>query len=216
MNSDKSIYKGLIYKDLFLLKEAFPIVALAVLFLLFTIILGFSGGFLALCIMLMVFAVKVVESTLIYDETDGWDSFVLTAPVSRKEIIRSKYLLQILSLAGAFLISAVILLLISLVPMFSGEEWLFLMLFVGFCYALVYGAVVIPIYLKFGQHASRYVAFAILVVVAGLYGATFGITMFLEFAASTIPLLIGVLVLSLAAYGVSYSISRKIYAKREF
>ena len=216
MNSDKSIYKGLIYKDLFLLKEAFPIVALAVLFLLFTIILGFSGGFLALCIMLMVFAVKVVESTLIYDETDGWDSFVLTAPVSRKEIIRSKYLLQILSLAGAFLISAVILLLISLVPMSSGEEWLFLMLFVGFCYALVYGAVVIPIYLKFGQHASRYVAFAVLVVVAGLYGATFGITMFLEFAASTIPLLIGVLVLSLAAYGVSYSVSRKIYAKREF
>ena len=216
MNSDKSIYKGLIYKDLFLLKEAFPIVALAVLFLLFTIILGFSGGFLALCIMLMVFAVKVVESTLIYDETDGWDSFVLTAPVSRKEIIRSKYLLQILSLAGAFLISAVILLLISLVPMFSGEEWLFLMLFVGFCYALVYGAVVIPIYLKFGQHTSRYVAFAVLVVVAGLYGATFGITMFLEFAASTIPLLIGVLVLSLAAYGVSYSVSRKIYAKREF
>lgn len=216
MNSDKSIYKGLIYKDLFLLKEAFPIVALAVLFLLFTIILGFSGGFLALCIMLMVFAVKVVESTLIYDETDGWDSFVLTAPVSRKEIIRSKYLLQILSLAGAFLISAVILLLISLVPMFSGEEWLFLMLFVGFCYALVYGAVVIPIYLKFGQHTSRYVAFAVLVVVAGLYGATFGITMFLEFAASAVPLLIGVLVLSLAAYGVSYSISRKIYAKREF
>ena len=216
MNSDKSIYKGLIYKDLFLLKEAFPIVALAVLFLLFTIILGFSGGFLALCIMLMVFAVKVVESTLIYDETDGWDSFVLTAPVSRKEIVRSKYLLQILFLAGAFLISAVILLLISLVPMFSGEEWLFLMLFVGFCYALVYGAVVIPIYLKFGQHASRYVAFAVLVVVAGLYGATFGITMFLEFAASTVPFLIGVLVLSLAAYGVSYSISRKIYAKREF
>ena len=216
MNSDKSIYKGLIYKDLFLLKEAFPIVALAVLFLLFTIILGFSGGFLALCIMLMVFAVKVVESTLIYDETDGWDSFVLTAPVSRKEIVRSKYLLQILFLAGAFLVSAVILLLISLIPMFSGEEWLFLMLFVGFCYALVYGAVVIPIYLKFGQHTSRYVAFAVLVVVAGLYGATFGITMFLEFAASTIPLLIGVLVLSLAAYGVSYSISRKIYAKREF
>ena len=216
MNSDKSIYKGLIYKDLFLLKEAFPIVALAVLFLLFTIILGFSGGFLALCIMLMVFAVKVVESTLIYDETDGWDSFVLTAPVSRKEIVRSKYLLQILFLAGAFLVSAVILMLISLIPMFSGEEWLFLMLFVGFCYALVYGAVVIPIYLKFGQHTSRYVAFAILVVVAGLYGATFGITMFLEFAASTIPLLIGVLVLSLAAYGVSYSISRKIYAKREF
>ena len=216
MNSDKSIYKGLIYKDLFLLKEAFPIVALAVLFLLFTIILGFSGGFLALCIMLMVFAVKVVESTLIYDETDGWDSFVLTAPVSRKEIVRSKYLLQILFLAGAFLVSAVILLLISLIPMFSGEEWLFLMLFVGFCYALVYGAVVIPIYLKFGQHTSRYVAFAVLVVVAGLYGATFGITMFLEFAASTVPFLIGVLVLSLAAYGVSYSISRKIYAKREF
>lgn len=216
MNSGKTVYKGLIYKDLFLLKEAFPIAALAVLFLLFSITLGFTGGFLALCIMLLVFAVKVVESTLIYDETDGWDSFVLTAPVSRKEIIRSKYLLQILFLAGAFLLSAVLLLLISLVPQFDGEEWLYIMLIVGFCYALVYGAVVIPVYLKFGQHTSRYVAFVILIVVAGLFGVTFGFSMFMEFAASTIPLLIGILAVSLAAYGASYLVSQKIYAKREF
>ena len=216
MNSGKTVYKGLIYKDLFLLKEAFPIAALAVLFLLFSITLGFAGGFLALCIMLLVFAVKVVESTLIYDETDGWDSFVLTAPVSRKEIIRSKYLLQILLLAGAFLLSAVLLLLISLIPQFDGEEWLYIMLIVGFCYALVYGAVVIPVYLKFGQHTSRYVAFVILIVVAGLFGVTFGFSMFMEFAASTIPLLIGILAVSLAAYGASYRISQKIYAKREF
>ena len=203
-------------KDLFLIKEAFPIAALAVLFLLFSITLGFAGGFLALCIMLLVFAVKVVESTLIYDETDGWDSFVLTAPVSRKEIIRSKYLLQILLLAGAFLLSAVLLLLISLIPQFDGEEWLYIMLIVGFCYALVYGAVVIPVYLKFGQHTSRYVAFVILIVVAGLFGVTFGFSMFMEFAASTIPLLIGILAVSLAAYGASYLVSQKIYAKREF
>ena len=216
MNSGKTVYKGLIYKDLFLLKEVFPIAALAVLFLLFSITLGFAGGFLALCIMLLVFAVKVVESTLIYDETDGWDSFVLTAPVSRKEIIRSKYLLQILFLAGAFLLSAVLLLLISLIPQFDGEEWLYIMLIVGFCYALVYGAVVIPVYLKFGQHTSRYVAFVILIVVAGLFGVTFGFSMFMEFAASTIPYLIGILAVSLAAYGASYRISQKIYAKREF
>ena len=216
MNSGKTVYKGLIYKDLFLIKEAFPIAALAVLFLLFSITLGFTGGFLALCIMLLVFAVKVVESTLIYDETDGWDSFVLTAPVSRKEIIRSKYLLQILLLAGAFLLSAVLLLLISLIPQFDGEEWLYIMLIVGFCYALVYGAVVIPVYLKFGQHTSRYVAFVILIVVAGLFGVTFGFSMFMEFAASTIPLLIGILAVSLAAYGASYLVSQKIYAKREF
>ena len=216
MNSGKTVYKGLIYKDLFLIKEAFPIVALAVLFLLFSITLGFTGGFLALCIMLLVFAVKVVESTLIYDETDGWDSFVLTAPVSRKEIIRSKYLLQILFLAGAFLLSAVLLLLISLIPQFDGEEWLYIMLIVGFCYALVYGAVVIPVYLKFGQHTSRYVAFVILIVVAGLFGVTFGFSMFMEFAASTIPYLIGILAVSLAAYGASYLVSQKIYAKREF
>lgn len=216
MNSGKTVYKGLIYKDLFLLKEAFPIAALAVLFLLFSITLGFTGGFLALCIMLLVFAVKVVESTLIYDETDGWDSFVLTAPVSRKEIIRSKYLLQILLLAGAFLLSAVLLLLISLIPQFDGEEWLYIMLIIGFCYALVYGAVVIPVYLKFGQHTSRYIAFVILIVVAGLFGVTFGFSMFMEFAASTIPYLIGILAVSLAAYGASYLVSQKIYAKREF
>ena len=216
MNSGKTVYKGLIYKDLFLLKEAFPIAALAVLFLLFSITLGFTGGFLALCIMLLVFAVKVVESTLIYDETDGWDSFVLTAPVSRKEVIRSKYLLQILLLAGAFLLSEVLLLLISLIPQFDGEEWLYIMLIVGFCYALVYGAVVIPVYLKFGQHTSRYVAFVILIVVAGLFGVTFGFSIFMEFAASTIPLLIGILAVSLAAYGASYLVSQKIYAKREF
>ena len=90
------------------------------------------------------------------------------------------------------------------------------MLIIGFCYALVYGAVVIPVYLKFGQHTSRYIAFVILIVVAGLFGVTFGFSMFMEFAASTIPYLIGILAVSLAAYGVSYLVSQRIYAKREF
>jgi hypothetical protein len=40
--------------------------------------------------------------------------------------------------------------------------------------------------------------------------------MFLEFAASTVTFLIGVLAISLAAYGVSYLVSQKIYAKKEF
>ena len=40
--------------------------------------------------------------------------------------------------------------------------------------------------------------------------------MFMDFAASTIPLLIVILAVSLAAYGASYLVSQKIYAKREF
>ena len=211
------IYKGLIYKDLFLLKEAFPIIALAVLFLLFTIIFGFSGGALALLIMLLVFAVKVVESTIVYDETDQWDSFVLITPLSRKEIIRSKYLLQIIFLAMAFLICSVLFLAASLlIPVLSGEFWIFTMMVVGFCYALIYGSITIPVFLKFGGQKARYIAFALLVFAAGAYGVTFGFSMFLEFAASAIPLLAGMFAVSLAVFGLSYQVSQRIYAKKEF
>ncbi len=211
------MYKGLLYKDVLLLKEAFPILSLAVLFLLFIIIFGFSGGFLALCIMLLVFSVKVVESTLIYDETDGWDSFVLTTSLSRKEIIRSKYLLQVIFLSAAFLIASTLFLIVMLlVPPLSGETWLFPMMVIGFGYALVYGAISIPVYLKFGGHKARYISFVLLVFAAGMYGVTFGVGMFLEFAASVIPLLIAVITVSLAVFGVSYLVSQRIYAGKEF
>ena len=217
MNSGKTVYKGLIYKDLFLLKEAFPIVALAVLFLLFTIIFGFSGGFLALCIMLLVFAVKVVESTSIYDENDLWDSFVLTTAISRKEVIRSKYLLEILFLALAFLTAAaVFLLIVLLLPVVSGESWMFPMMIIGFGYALVYGSISIPVYLKFGVQKSRYISFILLVLSAGVYGVTFGFGMYLEFTASVIPLLIGVIAVSLVVFCLSYQVSKRIYAKKGF
>ena len=213
------IYKGLIYKDLFLLKEAFPIVALAVLFLLFTIIFGFSGGFLALLIMLLVFAVKVVESTLIYDETDQWDSFVLTTPMSRKDVVRSKYLLQVIFLVSTFLIClAVFTAVTNLLPALYGNSWILTMTAIGFCYALVYGAIVIPIYLKFGAHTSRYISFGLLVLAAGAFGVTLGVGMYLEFefSASVIPHLIAVIAGSLAVYGISYGISQRIYAKKEY
>ena len=112
--------------------------------------------------------------------------------------------------------AAVFLLIVLLLPVVSGESWMFPMMIIGFGYALVYGSISIPVYLKFGVQKSRYISFILLVLSAGVYGVTFGFGMYLEFTASVIPLLIGVIAVSLVVFCLSYQVSKRIYAKKGF
>ena len=207
-----SAYKGLLYKDLFHLRGSFAVVA--VLFLVMTLILGIGGGVFALYVMLMVLAVKMIESTLIYDETEQWDSFVLTTPVSRSVVIRSKYLLQIIFIAAASFLASVVFLLFTLfIPAFAGDAVIYQMLILGFGYSLVYSSVIIPLYLKVGAEKSRIISFAVLILVAAVYALTVGTLVFSE---SVVVVFCGTAVVSFAAFGASYMLSQKIYAKKEF
>ena len=206
------VYKGLIYKDFLHLKDSFAV--LAVIFLVMSFIVGFGGGGVALYVMLMVLAVKMVESTLIYDDTNQWDSFVLTTPISRKAIVRSKYLLQILIIAAASLLaSAAFLLMTQMISAITGDSWILAMLILGFGYAIIYSSAIIPLYLKFGTEKARIISYAVLILVAAVYAVTAGALLF-----SGLPnsVLCGTAAVSLAVFGLSYQVSQRIYAKKEF
>ncbi len=91
--------KGLILKDLLNLRKQARII---LLFVGFYFVLGMInqsgdsfGGVVAL-----LFAMLAVTA-MAYDERAGWDKYALTMPVSRRDLVVSKYLLGVLlSLAG--------------------------------------------------------------------------------------------------------------------
>ena len=66
--------------------------------------------------------VMLVITSLAYDERSRWDRYALTMPVSRKEMVLSKYLLGLILLTFALLINMIFLILFGSSPL--GEAWL--------------------------------------------------------------------------------------------
>ena len=92
--------KGLIIKDLLVLrKSARVFIALTGLYLLMAIFLHTDFGVLISFIMGM-----LTITSFAYDEQAKWDAFALTMPVSKRDMVFSKYLLAIfLGIAGGLM-----------------------------------------------------------------------------------------------------------------
>lgn len=93
--------KGLILKDLFIIKETLSTtIAIIVILLVYCIIRGYGIGLIV--IPPLIFS-ATTTSSLKLDWAAKWDKEVLTMPITRKMIIQSKYI-ELLSLCvlGAF------------------------------------------------------------------------------------------------------------------
>jgi len=87
--------KALLIKDLSYLKSSRILVIVPVVGL----ILSLSGGSFFItwvCIM----AASMVQTTFTYDEFENGMSYLLTLPVSRRQYVRSKYLMALLCVAA--------------------------------------------------------------------------------------------------------------------
>ncbi len=94
--------KGLILKDLLNLRKQARIILLFVGFYFVLGVINQSGDSFGGVVALL-FAMLAVTA-MAYDERAGWDKYALTMPVSRRDLVVSKYLLGVLlSLAGLVL-----------------------------------------------------------------------------------------------------------------
>lgn len=103
--------KGLILKDIYNLKKQYK-----VLLLLFVFYTGFSlftgdAGFLTGVLSLMM--VMLTITTLAYDERSKWEKYALTMPVSRTDLVLSKYLLGFLLSVATFILNLIFLLVVQ-------------------------------------------------------------------------------------------------------
>ncbi len=140
--------KGLILKDLLNLKKQVKIYIVAILF--FAINSISTGNFAFLSGMVCLFCAMMPVTALSYDERAKWDKYALSMPVSRNDMIISKYLLGIIT-SG---IGLTILILFQII-LFKVTKENILTSFIVFGISIIFLSVLLPILFKFGVEKGR-------------------------------------------------------------
>ncbi len=97
---------GLLLKDLLSLKKAGS--RIAVFMVMYIIIFASSGNLTFLSAMITIIMTMFVLNTFAYDELCKWDYFALSLPVTKRQIVLSKYALAFLFALFGVLVSLLI------------------------------------------------------------------------------------------------------------
>ena len=215
---------GLFDKDLRILLQRKKTI---VIFLALAIILGFStGGTFVVGYTSFCFLILSV-STISYDEFDNGYSFLMTLPITRRTYVLEKYLLCSISGAVAWIFSVVVCILENQYKqpgMITGE--LLMEAAVLFPIVLILMSLMIPIQIKYGSEKSRVVLIAVMgiagVVVIGMKKAAEALNLRLDSlveklqSITDMQMLIGCIVVTIAAVLLSFAISTRIMENKEF
>jgi len=208
---------GLLLKDFYILKQYLKTMLLmAAFFVLISTGLDnpaeFISGFIVLiCVMMTI-------TSFSYDALANWERYALSMPVTRKEIVGSKYLLSlILCLAGAavsFPVSLAVLKMTGPVEGFGMSEYLYSSVAL-ISIAYLYIAVLLPLIFKFGVEKCRLIMIAVFAApTAALIALSkAGVSMPSEASLKAFIQLLPALVILLNL--VSYFISVRIFSARE-
>ncbi len=207
--------KGLLLKDLYVLKDSLKVYL--IIFLLYGYMGIVEGEIGLMYAMMFITSVVLPITSVSYDERCGWDRLANTMPVSRKQIVYSKYLLAFILLAGS---SLVILLAMVLVRDVTVTEKLAATLAMV-ALSMLYQAIILPFILKLGSEKGRIIMMAtcfapiVLVYIVSRFKlfAAFDFAGFMAAYGSILPYVLAVLVA--AAYFISLKISVKIYTEKE-
>ncbi|EGT4597235.1 TPA: ABC-2 transporter permease, partial [Clostridioides difficile] len=208
--------KGLILKDLLNLKGNVKFILLFIIMFGFMSSLGdgnvnnFIGVIIVLC-------TTMIVSTFSYDDLNKWDSYVLTMPINRNDIVLSKYLTMLIFSFIGVLVSLIVSVTIGYFKntLILNETLLInaLILSISVCF----GSLILPLIYKFGTERAR------LLMILCFLVPTLALLVFksiLENISSpiSIEIILNTLVYSLPfvailLFVISYFISSKIYSK---
>ncbi len=221
--------KGLIIKDLLQLKNYIKTLIIFIVIFIFVSSEQQNenmDGVLTLMITLGLGMFGI--ATFSYDEMAKADKYILTFPVTRKEVVLSKYILQfILTTVGAIL-GTILSIIISLIFSKALPDYITLISITlgGMCGIGLVEAIQIPCIYKMGAEKGRIYMFIITLVFAFIIGGIIflgekivtsfsinlnSINIILD---SIFPLIL--LIFIMVEYFISYQISYKIYSKKEF
>ena len=203
---------GLLIKDLITLKKFFKQLIILVAFYVCLSFFVDMGSFLSG--MIVVLFSNMVVTTLSYDEFAKWDKYALTMPITKSDIVLSKYVLGILFLV----LGGILSMLVSFVfkGNFQAEEIVLTVLAVfSFCVFML--SFLLPTVFKLGVEKGRMFMILIYMVPVMLFvvGAKkFDFVLQLNEIA-IIKIIICGLVVSFVLYIISFFISKGIYMKKE-
>jgi hypothetical protein len=216
--------KGLILKDFINLKKNVKIFGvLTVLYAVMAFTSGDSSFFSS--IFTMLFAVLTL-SIYSYDELAKWDPYALTMPVSKDNIVQSKYIMMLLLTLIGSLFSIVISILINIAAKNDSIYAGITNCGVGAAVVILFYSITIPFITKLGVEKARLIFFAVymipflLIVITDKAIKAMGLAIpqnlidMVEWIIDNIYIILPfTLVIALV---ISYEISILIYRKREF
>lgn len=207
---------GLMLKDLFVMRKyARSLLLIVAFYIVFAFTTDMSPAFINGMIILM--CAMTAVSSFSYDDLAKWDRYALTMPVTRNQVVLSKYGLGIgLGFAGCVLSLACNGVLAALHRNVGTFTEQLLVCYVLFAVACLYISIVIPAIYKFGVEKSRIImiaAFAVPTIGAFLLKQA-GVQMP---SADTLMTLLQIspVVLILLVF-LSFLLSGHIYSRTEF
>ncbi len=208
--------KGLIIKDLLLMKENWKQL---LLFGLIFIVIGLEGNQI-LTFVPVFLSLMVLLSTFSYDDYNKWNSYAVTLPNGRKNIVRAKYIASICLSAIAILFTYFLIMISSMMNHHLNLEETAVTLLGCWSAVVLLQAFMYPLIFKVGLEKGRIFLFVFFIGVSALLGLVFQnikislpveVIRFLDHYLIVILPLVMIILLS-----ISYKISEKIVQKKEF
>lgn len=193
--------KGLLIKDLYMMKSYCRMHLILLLGFGFLAFADKGNGFFLLYPAVM--AGSIPMTLLAYETQCGWESYCQALPVTRRQQVTVKYLINLLAVGATVLLDLVLMLILGN-PLAETLEMLGMVLLTGICS----GALLLPPIFKFGVEKGR---IAYYVVLGAMCALSFQVDLS---AGMTLPpflpwLLAPVILL------VSWALSCKLYQNRE-
>ncbi len=212
--------RGLILKDFYNMKSSLLILACVLVFLeVLSIIQGESSGSITTTILVMI-PMIIATNTIGMDEKTKWDNYAMTMPITRKDIIKSRYLTLVIIVT---LTTTVIIGINIFIQDLNGEIFLYKILEnISFelSIGIILSAVIILIICKLGLEKARIalMGFILIPLFVGSYlednlGQLIGysnIEILMRYVAYMLP------IIAILVFFISYIISVNIYKEKEF
>lgn len=210
---------GLLLKEFYALRKYLG--QYAIIFIFFACISYYMASPIYLMSMFTMCLGMLTLSGMTYDNLAGWDKYALTMPVSRKTIVLSKYLINIIfdgiamvaGVAGSILLS-------KLLPQSDeGILEICLVAAVLFVFVIFVYAIVLPLIFKFGVERTR--SLMVIVMIVPIFGilalAKIAPASVFEFITNhAVVMGVGAAVFFILFYIASAYVSIGIYSKKEF
>lgn len=212
--------KGLIIKDLLNLKKTLNFICIFIVFLGVLLFVSnnmvTSANFMGMIILM---STMLVVTTISYDELAKWDNYALAMPITRKEIVLSKYLIMLILSTLGTLIGFILNIIFALIKKNADLLEISVSALLVLSFALIIGSIILPLLYKFGAEKARIliVIFCLFVTILAVGGVsvlenitiTISLDKLIKFFLYASP------IIAIAFVTCSYFISLKIYMKKD-
>lgn len=208
---------GLIKKDFLIVKANLK--SMVITFIVY-LMLAFQGTF-DVTFIIPIIGIMLFISTFSYDDFNNWNSYAVTLPDGRRNVVRAKYIASIILTVVLGIIALAIGIGISYIKTNAINLNEIISSLMGTALSsITIISLLYPIVFKFGATNGKIILFA---VVFGIGGIVALVSNFIDMT-SVINMingldnysLIAIPIISVILLGISYLISNKIYQNKEF